>query len=84
MEAIREDRIRVRKVRDAVGADAELFIDANSSLDQHHAVKLANWVEEYDISFFEEPVTHNNVAQMSEMRTRTKVPVAAGQTETLA
>ena len=84
MEAIREDRIRVRKVRDAVGADAELFIDANCSLDQHHAVKLANWVEEYDISFFEEPVTHNNVAQMSEMRTRTKVPVAAGQTETLA
>ena len=47
-------------------------------------MKLANWVEEYDISFFEEPITHNNVAQMAEMRTRTKVPVAAGQTETLA
>ncbi|MGB0555256.1 MAG: enolase C-terminal domain-like protein, partial [Alphaproteobacteria bacterium] len=56
----------------------------NCSLDQYHAVKLANWVEEYDISFFEEPITHNNVAQMAEMRTRTKVPVAAGQTETLA
>jgi len=84
MEAIREDRIRVRNVRDAAGEDAELFIDANCSLDQYHAVKLANWVEEYDISFFEEPITHNNVAQMAEMRTRTKVPVAAGQTETLA
>ncbi|MEC7301360.1 MAG: mandelate racemase/muconate lactonizing enzyme family protein, partial [Pseudomonadota bacterium] len=84
LEAIREDRIRVRNVREAAGEDAELFVDANCSLDQYHAIMLANWIEEYDIAFFEEPITHNNVRQMAEMRTRTKVPVAAGQTETLA
>ena len=84
LEAIREDRIRVRNVREAAGEEAELFVDANCSLDQYHAIMLANWIEEYDIAFFEEPITHNNVRQMAEMRTRTKVPVAAGQTETLA
>ena len=84
MEAIREDRIRVRNVREGAGEDAELFVDANCSLDQYHAIMLANWIEEYDISFFEEPITQNNVRQMAEMRTRTRVPVAAGQTETLA
>tara|TARA_B100000676_G_scaffold311647_1_gene382303 strand:- start:3639 stop:4796 length:1158 start_codon:yes stop_codon:yes gene_type:complete len=84
MEAIREDRIRVRNVREGAGEDAELFVDANCSLDQYHAIMLANWIEEYDISFFEEPITQNNVHQMAEMRTRTRVPVAAGQTETLA
>ncbi|PPR59983.1 MAG: D-galactarolactone cycloisomerase [Alphaproteobacteria bacterium MarineAlpha4_Bin2] len=84
MQAIREDRIPVRNVREGAGDDAEIFVDANCSLDQYHAITLANWIEEFDISFFEEPITHNNVRQMAEMRTRTKVAVAAGQTETLA
>src|SRR5690606_5051555 len=38
---IREDAERVRIVRDAIGAEAGLYIDANCSLDAFHAGKLA-------------------------------------------
>src|SRR3954465_11194273 len=57
MEVIREDAARVRAVREAVGPEVELFLDANCNLDLYHASKLAEMVKTYGISFFEEPLT---------------------------
>jgi L-rhamnonate dehydratase len=83
-EVIREDAARVRAVREAVGPDIELFIDANCSLDHYHAVKLARMIEPYGIAFFEEPITQNDVRLMADMRRQTSIPLAAGQNEGLA
>jgi L-alanine-DL-glutamate epimerase-like enolase superfamily enzyme len=83
MDVIREDARRVRAVRDAIGPDVQLYIDANCGLDLSHAVRLAQWIDDCDISFFEEPVTQNDVAQMAELKRRTGMPVAAGQNEGL-
>ena len=83
-DVIREDEVRVRAVREAAGDDAELFIDANCSLDGFHAVKLANRIEDCGITFFEEPITQNDVLQMADMRRRTSIPLACGQNEGLA
>ena len=41
LDLIREDEARVRAVREAVGPDIELFIDANCSLDLYHAARLS-------------------------------------------
>jgi L-rhamnonate dehydratase len=41
-------------------------------------------IEPYDITFFEEPITQNDVLQMAEMRKRTSIPLACGQNEGLA
>ena len=43
-EVIREDAARVRAVREAVGPDIELYVDANCSLDLYHATRLAEMV----------------------------------------
>ena len=83
-EVVLEDYARVAAVRDAVGKDIELFIDANCSLDRYHAVMLARMCEPLNISFFEEPITQNDVLQMAEMRRQTTVPLAAGQNEGLS
>ena len=83
-DVIREDAARVRAVREAVGPDIELYIDANCSLDQYHAVKLARMIEPYGIAFFEEPITQNDVRLMADMRRQTSIPLAAGQNEGLA
>lgn len=83
-DVIREDEARVRTVREAAGDGVELFVDANCSLDQHHAVELARMIEPYEISFFEEPITQNDVRQMADMRQRTTIPLACGQNEGLA
>ena len=81
---ITEDVARVRAVRDAVGSDVELYLDANCGLDAVHAIDLARRVEEFGITFFEEPITQNDVRAMADMRTRTRIPLACGQNEGLA
>ena len=83
-EAIKQDLKRVQLVREAVGMDAGLYIDANCSLDPQHAIRLAHMLEPYDISFFEEPITQNDVLQMADMRRHTNIPLACGQNEGLA
>jgi L-rhamnonate dehydratase len=82
-EVIREDAARVMAVRDAVGPNVELFIDANCSLDLHHAALLAEMVKPCKVTFFEEPITQNDPLQMRELRRRTGMPLACGQNEGL-
>jgi len=84
MEAIREDAARVRAVREAVGPDVQLFIDANCNLDLYHATKLAEMVKPYDIAFFEEPITQNDTIAMAQFRRSTGMALACGQNEGLA
>jgi len=83
-EVIAEDARRLRAVRDAVGPDVKLYIDANCSLDFFHALKLAQSIEELDIQFFEEPVTHNDTRHMAELRRAVGIPLACGQNEGVA
>src|SRR6195256_1202947 len=82
-EVIHEDAARVRAVREAVGPDIELYIDANCSLDLYHATRLAELVTPYGISFFEEPITQNDALQMAQLRRATGMPLACGQNEGL-
>jgi L-alanine-DL-glutamate epimerase-like enolase superfamily enzyme len=84
LDVIREDAARVRAVREAVGADVELFIDANCNLDLYHAQKLVEMVAPCGISFFEEPLTQNDVPSMAQLRRATGVALACGQNEGLA
>lgn len=83
-EVIAEDVRRIRAVRDAVGADVQLYIDANCSLDYFHALKLAQQVQDLDVAFFEEPVSGNDVGNLAKLRAKSPIPLAAGQNEGLA
>lgn len=81
---IAEDARRVLAVREAIGPDAEIYIDANCSLDASHAVRLARDVAPARIGFFEEPISQNDVYQMANLRRQSGVAVAAGQNEGLS
>ncbi len=83
LELIREDEARIRAVREAVGPDIELFIDANCSLDLCHAARLCELIRPYDISFFEEPITQNDPLLMAQLRRQTGMRLACGQNEGL-
>jgi L-rhamnonate dehydratase len=84
IEAIREDAARVAAVREAVGPDVELFIDANCNLDLYHAIKLVEMIRPHRIAFFEEPLTQNDVPGMAQLRRATGMALACGQNEGLA
>jgi L-alanine-DL-glutamate epimerase-like enolase superfamily enzyme len=83
-EVIAEDVRRIRAVREAVGPDVQIFIDANCSLDYFHALSLTQRIEDCGIAFFEEPVAQNDIPNLAKLRAKTRIPLAAGQNEGLA
>ena len=83
-EQLKEDALRVRAVRDTVGDDVEIYVDANCNLDHYHAVQIARAIEPYNISFLEEPITQNDARQMADLRRAVPIPLACGQNEGLA
>lgn len=76
-----EDAERVRLVREAIGDNVELMIDANYKLPFHKALDLCKRVEPYRLYYFEEPVYGNDSRLLADLRRRTSVPIAAGQNE---
>ncbi|MCV0348620.1 MAG: mandelate racemase/muconate lactonizing enzyme family protein [Nitratireductor sp.] len=83
-EMIAEDARRVAAVREAVGPEVQLFIDANCNLDPHSAFKLAQAVAPYRVDFFEEPLLKNDIGWLADLRRRCPVPLAGGQNEGLS
>lgn len=78
---IQRDAARVGAVREAVGDDVELMIDANYRYAFNQALELCNRVEQYDLTWFEEPVYGNDAELLADLRNRTRIPIAAGQNE---
>lgn len=77
----REDPERVRAARDAIGADAELFVDANGAYDRKQALALAELFAEAGVSWFEEPVTSDDLEGLRLLRDRAPagMDIAAGE-----
>ena len=49
-------RAGARRVREAIGPDVKLMVDANCAYRYYEAIQIAKRIEEYDIFWFEEPV----------------------------
>ena len=77
----RRDVERVRKVREAVGPDIDLLVDANNCFDAATAVQLANRIREFDITFFEEPVFADDIPGLARFKRGTDIPLATGEHE---
>ncbi len=75
------DAERVRAVREAVGDEVELMIDANYLFSFNRALELCKLVEPYGITWFEEPVYQNDAKLLADLRRHTDIPLAAGQNE---
>jgi len=79
---IREDAKRVAALREAVGPDIELMMDANKGATYAQALKLAKLCEPYNLAWFEDPVLQGDPRLMAKLRTQTTIPIAAGSTAT--
>lgn len=78
---IRRDALRVRKVREALGPEIRLLVDANNCFDAATAVQLANRIREFDVMLFEEPVFADDIPGLSRFRRGTDIPLATGEHE---
>lgn len=76
---IAEDVRNARAVREAIGPDVELMIDANHGYDVAGAIRLGRALADLDIGWFEEPVVPEDVAGYGEVRRRQPIPIAGGE-----
>jgi L-alanine-DL-glutamate epimerase-like enolase superfamily enzyme len=76
-----QDRDRVRAAREAIGARVELFVDANGAYSRKQALAKAEQFEKYDVRWFEEPVSSDDLDGLRLMRDRAPacMDIAAGE-----
>ena len=78
---IPEDVERVRVVRQAIGPDVKLLLDANCAYRYYEAIQFARRAEEYDPFWFEEPVAPDDYEGMRRLAEGTTIPIASGENE---
>ncbi|MCX2720873.1 mandelate racemase/muconate lactonizing enzyme family protein [Roseibium salinum] len=72
---------RVHAARDAIGADIGLMVDAHGTYTVSEAKRFAAMVADCDLTWFEEPVTGDDLPGLAEFRSSTNIPVALGESE---
>lgn len=77
----RDDAERIRLVREVVGPEAPLLLDANNRWenDLPAAVRAIRQFERYDPYWIEEPFGVEDIANHARLRRETSVPVATGE-----
>ena len=78
---LKEDAERVRAVREAIGPDIELMVDANNAWDARTALRFARMMEAYDPYWFEEPVHADDFRGGALLAERLDMPIASGENE---
>ena len=78
---LRQDAERVRAVREAVGPDISLMVDANNAWDAKTALRFGRMVEPYDPYWFEEPVHADDLRGGALLVSSLDMPIASGENE---
>jgi len=78
---IEKDFQYVKGVRECIGPDVKLMIDANHAYDAVEAIKLGHMLEDLNIFFFEEPVPPEDINGYIECKKALTIPIAGGECE---
>ena len=70
---------RVAAVREAVGANVDILVEAHAKFNVATAVQLGRRLERYRPLFYEEPVSYENISEMVQVRQRVDIPIATGE-----
>jgi muconate cycloisomerase len=76
---VAEDVERVRRLREAVGPDVSLRVDANQGWDRPTALRAIRALEPFGLDFVEQPVPRWDFEGMAEIGRRVNVPIMADE-----
>ncbi|MDQ7849256.1 MAG: mandelate racemase/muconate lactonizing enzyme family protein [Armatimonadota bacterium] len=76
---VEEDAVRVAAIRDHVGPEVRLLLDANGAYDAKAAITLARRCDSAGIFWIEEPVPADDLEGCRRVRDATALPIAAGE-----
>jgi L-alanine-DL-glutamate epimerase-like enolase superfamily enzyme len=71
---------RVAAVREAIGPDIALMVDANQQMSVKQAIRIGRMMEELNLTWFEEPVICHDHAGEARIRAALDTPIASGET----
>ena len=75
----KEAEALVAAVRDAVGPDVDILIEAHDRFSVGQAIEIGNWLAKYEVTWFETPVYSTDVGALVEVARRVPVRVIAGE-----
>ena len=78
---VRADTQSVKALREALGDEATLLLDAHWVYHLDDAVRLGKNLEELDAGFFEAPINPEDVESHAQLASAIAIPVAIGETE---
>ncbi|MFB6174124.1 MAG: mandelate racemase/muconate lactonizing enzyme family protein [Halobacteriales archaeon] len=70
---------RVRAVREAVGEDADIFVDANQAWTVKEAIDVVERMDRHDVGWVEEPISEFDLAGHRRVADRIGPPLATGE-----
>lgn len=73
------DLERVAVARRAIGPDVELYVDANGGYRAGQAIRVGRQLSELDVTWFEEPVSSDDLAGLHRIRDALDLDVTAGE-----
>ena len=79
-ESTEKDVARIKAIRDAVGYDIPLRIDANQGWDVPTAVATLNALAAFDIEHCEEPIARWNFMALPELRKQSPIKIMSDET----
>ena len=69
----------VRRMRDAVGPEFELLIEAHRRFAPSHAIRIGRRLVELGITWYEEPCLSDNIELLAEVRRAVPIPIVTGE-----
>ncbi|UQN29068.1 L-talarate/galactarate dehydratase [Brachybacterium kimchii] len=73
------DRARVSAVRETIGPDTPLMVDANQQWDRTTALRMGRWLEPFDLVWIEEPLDAYDVEGHKHLADTLDTPIATGE-----
>jgi L-alanine-DL-glutamate epimerase-like enolase superfamily enzyme len=74
-----EDVERIKMIRDAVGSDIQIRIDANQGWTPRQALEALNKMKKFNIQFAEQPVPAEDLKGLVEVRKNSPIPIMADE-----
>ena len=79
--SITKDIDRVAAVRDAIGPDVQLMVDANHCFNVPQAIAIGRELQKLDIYWFEEPISPEDLDGYVEVTSKLDMAIAGGENE---
>ncbi len=75
-----KDIERIRAIRDAIGYDTVIRVDANQGWDVDEAIYVINKLADYEVELVEQPIRWDDIKGLKRIKKESSLPIAADET----